>query len=177
MRIDPKYFNRFIGICALITVIVITYSTIRYSQQQITDFENNVSAIQPDTLSFRSFSAQDSLHFNEIEERPVIIHFWSTWSDKSIEVGEFLNSFSDRHEELVVIAAVVRDGDEKVREYINQHQHSFHFVEGTDFFHSLLVPGIPSQIFINSEKEIFDTHVGNEISEIETKLNRLLNSE
>lgn len=177
MRIDPEYFNRFIAICALITVIAIIYSTIRYSERQVTDFENNVSTIQPDTLSFRSFSASDSLHLNEIENQPVIIHFWSTWSDKSKEVGEFLNRYSKKHEDLVIIAGAVRDGDEKVREYITQYSRPFHFVEGTHLFQSLLAPGIPTQIFINRKKEICDTHVGNDTAEIEKKLNRLLNSE
>ncbi len=159
MRIDPKYFNRFIGICALITAIVIIYSTIRYSQSQVTDFESNVSEIIPDTLSFRSFSAQDSLHLSEIENRPVILHFWSTWSGKSMDVGEFLHDYSDAHESLVVIAAAVRDGDEKVKEYIAQHPRPFLFVEGTAVYQSLLAPGMPTQIFINREKEIFDIHV------------------
>lgn len=177
MRIDPKYFNRFIAICALITAAVIIYSTIRYSQRQVTGFESNVSEILPDTLSFRSFSAQDSLHLNTIENRPVIIHFWSTWSDKSIEVGEFLNSYSSDHNSLVVIAAAVRDGDELVKEYIAQHPKPFHFVEGTDVYQSLLAPGMPTQIFINRKKEIFDIHVGNDTMEIEKKLNLLLSGE
>jgi thiol-disulfide isomerase/thioredoxin len=177
MRIDPKYFNRFIAICALITVIVIIYSTIRYSQRQVTDFENNVSEILPDTLSFRSFSVQDSLHLNEIENRPVIIHFWSTWSDKSIEVGEFLNNYSADHESLVVIAAAVRDGAELVEEYIAEHPRQFYFVEGTEIYQSLLAPGMPTQIFITREKEIFDIHVGDDTTEIEKKLNRLLADE
>lgn len=177
MRIDPKYFNRFIGICALVTVIIIIYSTIRYSQRQVTDFESNVSEIVPDTLSFRSFSTQDSLHLKDIEDRPVIIHFWSTWSDKSIEVGEFLNRYSTNHDSLVVIAAAVRDGDELVEEYIAQTHRPFLFVEGTDVYQSLLAPGMPTQIFITGEKEVFDIHVGNDTTVIEKKLNRLLASD
>ena len=177
MRIDPKYFNRFIGICALITVVVIIYSTIRYSQRQIEDFKENVIVIQPDTLSFRSFSDHDSLHLNEINNQPVIIHFWSSWSEKSQEVGEFLNTYSRNHENLVVIAAAVRDGDEQVREYMAQHPGTFHFVEGTELFQSVLTPGVPTQIFITKKKEIFDTHVGNDLTEIEKKLNGLLAGE
>lgn len=174
MRIDPKYFNRFIGFCALITLIVIIYSTIRYSQRQVTDFEKNVLEILPDTLSFRSFSTQDSLHFSNIENQPVIIHFWSTWSDKSMEVGEFLNQYSATHENLVVIAAAVRDSDEMVKQHIAQHSKPFQYVEATYLYQSLLTPGMPTQIFIDSKKDIFDTHVGDDTTEIKNKLNRLL---
>lgn len=172
MRIDPKYFNRFIGICAAITVIIIIYSTVRYFQRQITDFENNVVAMQPDTLSFRSFSDQDSLFLAELPAEPTIIHFWSTWSDKSMEVGDFLRSYKVENE-LTVIAAAVRDGDKQVREYIGNQPDTFHFVEGTGLFQSLMAPGMPTQIFIDRRKQIFDTHVGNDTTEIKKKLDQL----
>lgn len=173
MRIDPKYFNRFIGICAAITVVVIIYSTIRYFQRQVTDFENNAIAIQPDTLSFRSFSNQDSLYLNQLPDQPAIIHFWSTWSDKSMEVGDFLQSYNDENE-LIVIAAAVRDGDKQVLDYIENQPDTFLFVEGTDLFQSLMAPGLPSQIFIDRRKQVFDTHVGNDTTEIRKKLEQLL---
>ena len=177
MRIDPKYFNRFIGICAVITVVVIIYSNMRYFQRQITDFENNVAGMQPDTLSFRSFSDQDSLFLGELPEAPLVIHFWSTWSDKSIEVGDFLWSYQQDENELIVIAAAVRDGDEQVQNYVENQPDTFHFVEGTKLFQRMMAPGLPTQIFIDHKKQVFDTHVGNDTTEIRTKLEQLLNSE
>ncbi|MDZ7719377.1 MAG: hypothetical protein U5K72_11230 [Balneolaceae bacterium] len=176
MRIDPKYFNRFIGICAAITVVVIIYSTIRYFHNQVTEFQNNVSNVQADTLSFRSFSEQDSLFVADLPAEPTIIHFWSTWSDKSKEVGEYLQRYREENA-LIVIAAAVRDGDEQVQNYIRNQALAFHFVEGTDLFQSLMAPGLPTQIFIDRRKQIFDTHVGNDTTEIKTKLVRLLDSE
>lgn len=176
MRIDPKYFNRFIGICAAITVIVIIYSTIRYFQRQVDDFDTNVSAMQPDTLSFRSFSAQDTLFLSDLPNQPTIIHFWSTWSDKSIEVGDFLRSYKDEND-LIVIAAAVRDGDEQIQKHIGNQPDSFHFVEGTNLFQTVMAPGLPSQIFINRRKQVFDIHVGNDTTEIRTKLDQLFANE
>lgn len=176
MRIDPKYFNRFIGICAAITVVVIIYSTIRYFQRQVTDFENNVSEIQPDTLSFRSFTTPDSLYLDGLSDQPVIIHFWSTWSDKSKEVGDFLQSYKSEYN-LIVIAAAVRDGDEQIQDYIGNQPGGFHFVEGTELFQSLMAPGLPAQIFIDRNKRILDTHVGNDTTEIRTRLDRLFAGE
>lgn len=176
MRIDPKYFNRFIGICAAITLVVIIYSTIRYFQRQVTDFENNVSEIRPDTLSFRAFSSPDSLRLNELPDQPAIIHFWSTWSDKSMQVGDFLQSYKSKYD-LIVIAAAVRDSDEQVQNYIGDQSQKFHFVEGTDLFQTLMAPGLPTQLFIDSGKQIIDTHVGNDTTEIRTKLDRLFAGE
>ena len=177
MRIDPKYFNRFIGICALITVVIIIYSTIRYSQQQVSDFENNTAEIQIDTLSFRSLSVEDSLYIKDIKEEHVIIHFWSTWSGKSMEVAQFLEEYNANHDGLFIIAAAVRDSDKKVQEFMDQYDRSFHYVDGTDLFQTILAPGIPSQIFINRKHEVFDTHVGNDTTEIRNILNQLLHSE
>lgn len=177
MRLDPKYFNRFIGICAAITVVVIIYSTVRYFQNQVTEFEDNVSAMRADTLSFQSFSDQDSLFLAELPAQPTIIHFWSTWSDKSMEVGDLFRSYQEDLDNLIVIAAAVRDGDEQVQDYIGNQSGSFHFVEGTDLFQTLKAPGMPTQIFINHRKEIFDTHVGNDSTEIRKKLDQLLSSE
>jgi RNA recognition motif-containing protein len=148
MRIDPKYFNRFIAICAAITVVVIIYSTFRYFERQVTDFNNNVSEIQPDTLSFRSFSNTNRLYLNNLPDEPMVIHFWSTWSDKSIDVGDFFRTYSKAGNQLIVIAAAVRDGDEQVRDYVKDQSGKFHFVEGTDLFQSVPKdPGITCSNF------------------------------
>lgn len=171
MRIDPKYFNRFVVICAAITVIVIIFSTIRYFHRQKLDFKNNASELKADTLSFYSFSNQDSLYLNNFSNQPIIIHFWSTWSDKSKEVGNFLEAYTNKNKEITIIAAAVRDGDELVRDYIDNQSNSFHYVEGTALYQSLLTPGLPAQLFIN-QNEVIDMHVGNDTTEIKTKLDQ-----
>lgn len=177
MRIQQKYFNKFIGICALITVIVIIYSSISRSQQQFTDFENSISEVQADTISFRSFSDTDSLHISDLPNQPLVIHFWGTWSDKSVEVGNFLKSYIDNQNDLIVIAVSVKDADESVKAFLNENPADFHFVKGTDLYESIKVPGMPTQIFLSSNKQIFDTHVGNDTTEIKNRLDQLLNSE
>lgn len=177
MRIDPKYFNFFIGFCVLITALVIIYSTVRFSERQASDFREKVSSVEADTLAFRSFTTSDSLFVSEIPDQPTIIHFWSTWSDKSQEVNSFLKNYSENHDDLFVIAAAVRDSDEMVRQYMDQYEYPFHFVNGTDLFFELVVPGIPSQIFLNARKKVSDSHIGNDTLEIEQKLNGLLRSE
>jgi len=173
MRLDPKYFNLFIAICAVLTVVVIIFTTLRYSQKQAAGFHENISAVQLDTLSFKSYSAADSLRLSEMLENPVIIHFWSTWSDKSIQVNEFLHEFSHDNPSLIIVAAAVRDGEEQIKDYIKNNPFQFHFVEGTKFYQTVFVPGMPSQILIKPGGELFTTNIGDDTNELRDKLNSL----
>jgi thiol-disulfide isomerase/thioredoxin len=177
MRLDPKYFNLFIAVCALLAFLAIIYSTIRYSQKQVLDFEENIAAVQLDTLAFKSFAVSDSLFLKDKVEEPVVIQFWSTWSGKSLAVNEFLDEFSMANSELFVIAAAVRDGEEQILEYINSHPYDFSYVDGTKFFQSVYAPGIPSQILIDRRGELFETQIGDDIDALREKLTRLLEDE
>jgi len=177
MRIHPKYFNVFIGIIAGISIFAIFYSTIRYSQNQVRNFEENITEIRLDTLVFKSFTSPDSLRFSNIATEPVIIHFWSTWSSKSKQVNEFLNRYKTTNPNITVIAAVVRDDDDMVRDYIQKHSFSFYFVEGTELYHKLMVPGMPAQILISSGNKLHNTHIGDDTRTLESRLTELLQSE
>jgi thiol-disulfide isomerase/thioredoxin len=175
MKLDPKYFNLFIGICALLTVMVIVYGTINYTQKQATEFRDTIAAVQTDTLSFAGYADTDSLNLRDLQGDPVVIQFWSTWSGRSFAVNDFLDSYQNEQPSLRVIAAVVRDGEEQVLDYINEHNYRFHYVNGTPFFQELLVPGVPSQILIDRNGNLFDTQVGDDLEALREKLDRLMN--
>lgn len=177
MRIDPKYFNVFIGIIAVISVIVIFYSTIRYTQNQVQYFEQNLADVRLDTLSFKSFTSPDSLRLSELSDQPLIIHFWSTWSSKSKDVNRFLHRYTSENQEIMVIAAVVRDDEQMVHDYIRNESYNFHYVEGTEFYQSVLVPGMPAQIMIGSGLRLHDTHIGDDTRILQEQLNQFLRSE
>jgi hypothetical protein len=174
MRLDPKYFNLFIAICALLTLIVIVYGTINYSNKQAGEFRENLEAVQLDTLSFSRFGSDEILTLAELEGEPVIIQFWSTWSGKSIGVNRFLDEYIDVHPSLRVIGAIVRDGDEQVSRYLAENNHDFMIVNGTEFFQELLVPGVPSQILVSRSGNLFDSQVGDDIDALRSKLDSLL---
>ena len=174
MRIDPKHFNKFISFCAAVTVVVILFSTIHYSQKQTADFKNKIDELDFNNLSFHSYSEQDTLHISELADSHVVIHFWSTWSGKSQSVNQFLSEYSNQRDDLYVIAASVRDGESQIMDYINSNRFTFHFVEGTDFFHSVYAPGIPTQIILNRDGTLHSSHVGDDIEELQNLLNRLL---
>ncbi len=176
MRINPKYFNLFIGICAVLTIIIIFYSTVRYSKNQVRNFERTIAEYNFHDESFRSFSESDSLQLKRYldEPRPLIIHFFSTWSGRSLEINSFLEEFTSEHPELRVIAATVRDSDEHIESYIMEHNFNFHFVEGTEFYQSMKVPGMPTQIMFNSDGTLFSSHVGDHLNTLKMELDNLL---
>lgn len=177
MRLDPKFFNLFIGACAVITIIVIVWGTVNYSQNQVREFRENLNEVHIDTLSFKSYSEPDSLFIRQEFGRPIVIHFWSTWSGKSTHINSFLNNYIAGEPELLIIAASVKDAEELIREYMEEQNYGFHYVEGTAFFQKLLVPGVPSMILINREGLLFDAQVGDDIEALETALDSLIHGE
>lgn len=175
MRLDPKYFNIFIVVLAFLTVMVIIYGTISYTQNQAYDFRDTVADVPLDTLSFKTFEHEaDSIRLTEFQESPVIIQFWSTWSGKSLAINSFLDEYKLANPQLVVLAAAVRDDESLIRNHITSENRDFIYVEGTPFFQDLLVPGVPSQILVDRDGNLFDTHVGDDVNSLEVKLNRLL---
>ncbi|MCC5942757.1 MAG: TlpA family protein disulfide reductase [Balneolaceae bacterium] len=177
MRLDPKFFNRFIAICAAITFLAIVFYTIRHSSTQVRDFRNNMEKVQADTLIFYSYTEADSLKLSDLQGAPVVIQFWSTWSGKSQAVNSFLDDFISEYPDLNVIAAVVRDDESLVLEYIENQTYPFLYADGTSFYQTVYVPGLPSQIFINSAGEYVDFHIGDDTTALREKLTQLLQDE
>ncbi len=174
MRLDPKYFNLFIAICAVLTLFVIVYGTISYSNTQATEFRKSIAEVQLDTLAFASYPAElDSVYVSDVKGSPAVIQFWSTWSGKSLHVNSFLESYQAEHPDLVIVAATVRDGEQQIIKHIQSSGAKFLFVEGTSFFQKLLVPGVPSQIIIDREGKLFDTQIGDDTVALGEKLDRL----
>ena len=174
MRLDPKYFNLFIAICALLTLLVIVFGTISYSNKQESEFRKSMADVRIDTLSFSTYAhPSDSLFADDFKGSPTLIQFWSTWSGKSLSVNRYLENNHSDFPELTIIAAAVRDSDELILEHINSRSNKFLYVDGTPFFQSLLVPGIPSQILIDRDGKYFDAQVGDDTTALREKLNRL----
>lgn len=174
MRLDPKYFNLFMVICAILTLLVIVYGTVNYSNNQIIEFENQIEEVRLDTLSFESYSDGEILSIQSQIGRPVLIHFWSTWSGKSIGMNEQLHHYQTQNPSLQVIAAVVKDGEEQVMDYIHENSFEFLYVNGTDFFQDLKVPGVPSQILIDENGTLFYVQVGNDMENLLSELDRMV---
>lgn len=173
MRIDPKHFNKFIAFCAAATLVVILFSTIHYSKKQTSDFQDKIDQVDFSNLSFNSYSEADSLRMSDLKGLPTVILFWSTWSDRSQSVNQFLKEYGSQREDLYVIAASVRDAESLIGEYIDSNRYTFHYVEGTEFYQSVSGPGMPTQILLNSDGTLHSSHVGDNIESLRTLLNSL----
>lgn len=174
MRLDQKYFNRFIVIMGALGMIAITFFTLRHSAGRITDFEDRLNEVHFTGLSFLAIVEPDSLSISQFQGNPVVLYFWSTWSSRSQEMGHFLERFSNSYPGLVVIAAAVRDDNTLIRNYISETGHPFHHVEGTQFYQSILVPGMPSQILLDQTGSLFDFQVGGDTLALKLKLEELM---
>lgn len=177
MRLDPKYFNLFMVICAILTLLVIVYGTVNYSNNQILEFENQIEEVRLDTLVFESFPDGETFSIQSHIGRPILIHFWSTWSGKSIGMNEQLHHYQTQNPSLLIIAAVVKDGEEQVMNYIKGNPFEFNYVNGTDFFQDLQVPGVPSQILIDENGTLFYVQVGNDTENLMSELDRMVKHE
>lgn len=177
MRLDPKYFNLFLVCCAVVTVAVILYSTIRYHQKQAHAFRDNLETYNLKELHLPYVNRADSVRLTVFQGNPLVINFWSTWSNKSRNVHTALMEASNRYPELKILAASVRDDEQHILEYVTRHNYPFTYVEGTDFYFDLQVPGVPSLILINRSGDYFDFQVGDDPDELNMKIEALLKNE
>src|SRR5690625_7837742 len=84
MRIDPAYFNRFIAWTALLTAVIIVYSTVRYNQKKASDFEQTLSQLSFADIRFQDMQG-DSLTLGEMTGgRPAVISFWSRSEERRV---------------------------------------------------------------------------------------------
>lgn len=162
MRIDPKYFNVFIFILALVAAaLIVIYSVItdRSNQRQFQQFVTS-----SDSLSYEYWPeafSDDSLSIQGLQGRYVLVDFWATWSVYGEERHRHLQRMLEAHpEHLTVLAASVRDRVEDIRSYREQHGFPFTYVDGTRIFSRYRVPGIPSMILYNPDSEIQTVFVG-----------------
>lgn len=174
MRLDPRYFNLFLGICAVITAIAIFLFTVLYVSGQQETFREEIGKVNLGEWKMYHYASGDSISTDQYKGRSVIIHFWSTWSDMSMNINEELYELEKNTDEIVVIAAAARDGDELVKEYMNSVPYNFVFVNGTALYQEMMVPGLPSQLYLNREGAIVDHLVGDDPEKREQKIQSLL---
>ena len=112
-------------------------------------------------LKISSLVPGDSLQGSQFKGNFVIIDFWSTWSDPSIESHtELWNLINEHSEMFVVIAAGVRDADVTILEYATEQSYPFYYVQGTEAFQKLKVPGVPSQAIFMPSGSLLQLRVG-----------------
>lgn len=174
MKLDPKYFSLFIAVCAVFTLIVILFGTMRYHSNQEKTVRKNINRTEIGEVKFAHVSGSDSLALSEFRGDPVLIDFWATWSGKSQQVHEIINDLQKNYPDFKVIAAAVRDDQEMIMDYINMHDYSFIYVVGTGFYHQLQIPGVPSQVLIDGNGDFFDIQIGEDRHKLTEKVDLLM---
>lgn len=162
MRIHPRYFNRFVVIVAITAAVIIVYTTYNYRENREQVFKQQMTEVDTlHTTPFHRFFGKDSLQLHEYRGHYVLLDFWATWSDPSLQSHRQLDEFSSEFaDNLKIVAASVRNDSSQVREYRRDHKYTFEFVDGTSFHDHLNIPGVPSQILIDPEGVVIGTFLG-----------------
>lgn len=149
MKLDEKYFVPFLAIVAVATALIIVFFTISNRQGREETFKKNI--VTQDSLRQQQmpvFESTDSLSVSSFPNCFVILDFWASWTESfSREAHRQLAILKQQYPDKVeVIAAVVEDTPENTREFIEQYNYPFHYVDGTAVFNRFEVPGVPTQL-------------------------------
>ncbi|MDZ7680565.1 MAG: TlpA disulfide reductase family protein [Fodinibius sp.] len=162
MRIDPKYFNVFLVIVAVIAAVLIAVFTMSNRSAEKSAFKERM--FQQDslqTLPWPNVESADSLRISDFQGDVVVLDFWASWSDASLQshrqLAELKNQYPDT---LQVLAASVSLQKAEVSQYIKQHQFPFHFVAGSRYFSDLKIPGLPAQLIYRPDGELQHVFLG-----------------
>lgn len=153
MRLDPKYFNTFLAITAVAAASFIAYFTISSQQNKRSDFKARIA--QQDSLQsvvWPMVQTPESISIADFSGRFVLLHFWSNWSDTSINAHRQLTKLKKEYgEQLTVIAAAVGLQKEEALTYAKKHEFPFYHVAGSRQFSAFHIPGVPTYLLYAPE--------------------------
>lgn len=161
MRIDPKYFPRFMITVAVISFAAIAWSTISYQNRRLASFEQSLpeKLQELSIVSMSEISIDMSMPINELNEPvdpfPATLVFWAPWSEESIQIlrNEIENPSTRR-----LISLPVKDSDENIRVIVNEVSESLEqggmkgvqTFDGTPYYQSWELPGVPTVIYLDT---------------------------
>jgi thiol-disulfide isomerase/thioredoxin len=162
MRIDPKYFNLFLGICAVLAAGLIAFFTLSNRSLEKDAFRERMFAQDSlQTVSWTTVQTADTIKIADFRGQFVVLDFWANWSDGSVKSHQKLASVKNEFPDtLQVIAAAVGLQKDEVESYIQKHKFPFHFVAGSKHFSGFRVPGLPAQLIYNPEGKLENVSLG-----------------
>lgn len=181
MRLDPKYFNRFIGVTAAFAFLLILYFSLRHASTQKQEFESDLRALfvgfDPGTLTpildRRGLESEVGTPMDESPSHSNDVYvFWASWSGKSLAVLDTLRALQAEDASLRVTALAVKDDPASIHRAIEATSDRFLYAEGTDLYGEWAVPGVPTLILGSSDPARVEAHVGVRPAEIRSMLLR-----
>lgn len=162
MKIDPKYFNTFLAVVAVIAAAMIAFFTLKNRGNEKVAFEKRMVAQDSlKTVFWPEVNSTDSLRITDFNGRYVVLDFWANWSDASLNSHRELAALKEEYPEMLeVIAAAVRLRKQDVVSYIEKYDFPFHYVGGSQHFSGFNVPGLPAQLIYDRQGEIKNVHLG-----------------
>ncbi|MAL16206.1 MAG: hypothetical protein CL670_11495 [Balneola sp.] len=161
MRLEQKQFVPFMVGIAIITMLVIIYSSFNFQRKQQTRFQENVATSDSLlTMPLLSIFENGSQSVADQKGSETIVVFWASWSDKSTSMMDEIQNYTVQNDSLVVLAALVKDATESLPN-VPQYP-GFKYVDGTHYFNYLKVPGFPSYILFDEEGQVLNTQIGYE---------------
>jgi thiol-disulfide isomerase/thioredoxin len=166
MRLEQKYFIPFILGGAVITMIFIVFSSFNFKQQQENRFARFTT--EYDSLlivNHPQLTVSDSVSLGDYNDKPLLVVFWASWSDKSANMMSELAELSRNYNQLNIVAALVKDATDSAMSEIPNYP--FIYIDGTVLFNELRVPGIPSYFILDENGNLINTNVGYSSGEVE----------
>jgi|GEM_PF-869500 len=164
LRIDPKYFNRFAIIVAIVSILLIAISTIYLHVSAKDDFYKKAEKEQDQIAHsyLKDVFKDDSVRVVDFRSRYVVLDFWSSYADPSLYLFKDLEKLQNNYPgKLTVIAASVRESRPSVNKYFKKNGHfPFRFVLGNDLYFQLKVPGLPTFMVYKPNGKLLYSHAG-----------------
>ncbi len=159
MRLEQNQFVPFMLVMAVITAIVIVISSFNFNHKRNTRFKANLATSDSlHIMPLRVVGANDSVTVTAFKDEPVLLVFWASWSDKSTSMLNEIEQYRDENPSLQVLAALVKDAEESLLE--ERRYPEFTYLDGAHLFNHLKVPGFPSYILFDENKDILHAQIG-----------------
>jgi len=159
MRLKQEQFVPFMIAIAVITMLVIIYSSFHFNNKQQERFRENLVESDSLTLKYmRIIGESDSVRISDLKGKRSVVVFWASWSEKSELMMVEIEKAQFESDSLQVVAALVKDAEESLP--TEKEFPTFVYTDGTEIFNDLKVPGYPSYIVFDERSEVINSQVG-----------------
>lgn len=159
MRLKQEQFIPFMIGVAILTVIIIIFSSFNFTNRQHKQFRKNV--VESDSLinmPLRIVGVSDTVRIAGFKGQNVLLVFWASWSDKSMSMLDEIQLLKSDYDSLQIIAALVKDAEESLNG--GRRYPDFIYTDGIHLYNHLKVPGFPSYILFDENSSVLATQIG-----------------